>query len=141
MNAQFSISKGNDNTGCSSPECRSLVKNLGEEVNLRNQNEAQLNPFWDYPNERYNFIRSYHHENSVDQTNLIFQITYYRNPEHKTNIYKNERQKSRHGKQHNDGMNEMDGINAYGNAGILYRKTYQEHIYIFMYIILVIQLL
>ena len=78
---------------------------------------------------------------SVDQTNFIFEITYYRNPEHKTNIYKNERQKSRHGKQHNDGMNEMDGINAYGNAGILYRKTYQEHIYIFMYIILVIQLL
>ena len=71
----------------------------------------------------------------------ICKITYYRNPEHKTNIYKNERQKPRYGKQHNDGINEMDGNNAYGNAGILYRKTCQEHIYIFMYIILVIQLL
>ena len=52
MNTQYSISKGNENTGCSSPECRSLVRNLGEEGNLGNQNEAQLNPFWDYPNER-----------------------------------------------------------------------------------------
>ena len=51
MNTQYSISKGNDNTGCSSPECRSLVR-LGEEGNVGNQKEAQLNPFWDYPNER-----------------------------------------------------------------------------------------
>ena len=51
MNTQYSISKGNENTGCSSPECRSLVR-LGEEGNLGNQKEAQLNPFWDYPNER-----------------------------------------------------------------------------------------
>ena len=62
MNTQYSISKGNDNTGCSSPECRSLVR-LGEEGNLGNQKEAQLNPFWDYPNERYDFKRSYHHGN------------------------------------------------------------------------------
>ena len=79
----------------------------------------------------------------LDKTifSYICKITYYRNPEHKTNIYKNERQKPRYGKQHNDGINEMDGNNAYGNAGILYRKTCQEHIYIFMYIILIIQLL
>ena len=73
MNTQYSISKGNENTGCSSPECRSLVR-LGEEGNLGNQKEAQLNPFWDYPNERYNFKRCCQHGNSFINQLLFLKL-------------------------------------------------------------------
>jgi len=98
-----------DANDCSNPGCRTMVT-IKEEGgrDVTNQREAQSNPSWDYPNER--------------------------SPEYKTNIYNNNRRKSKY--ESDDELIEFDDYEAYGSMGTTFKEPYKQTI-ILCYLLLI----